>query len=46
MHEARGADDFAAEDLADALVAKADSEDGDFSAEFADGVATYAGFGG
>ena len=46
VHEARGADDFAAEDLADALVAEADSEDGDFSAEFADGVATDAGFGG
>ena len=46
VHEAGGADDFAAEDLADALVAEADSEDGDFSAEFADGVATDAGFGG
>ena len=46
MHETRGTDDFAAEDLADALVAEADSEDGDFSAEFADGVATDAGLGG
>ena len=46
VHEARGADDFAAEDLADALVAETDAENGDFSAEFADGVATYAGFGG
>ena len=46
MHEARGADDIAAEDLADALVAEADSEDRDFSAEFADGVATDAGLGG
>ena len=46
VHEARSADDFAAEDLADALVAETDSEDGDFSAEFADGVATDAGLGG
>ena len=45
MHEARGADDFAAEDLADALVPETDAEDGDFSAEFADGVATDAGLG-
>ena len=46
VHEARGADDFAAEDLADALVAETDAEDWNFSAEFADGVATDAGFGG
>ena len=46
VHETRGADDFGAEDLADALVAETDAEDGDFSAEFADGVATDAGLGG
>jgi hypothetical protein len=46
VHEAWGADDFAAEDLADALVAETDAQDGDFSAEFADGVATDAGLGG
>ena len=45
VHEARGADDFAAVDLADALVAEADSENGNFPSEFPDRVATDAGFG-
>ena len=44
VHEAGGADDFATENLTDALVTETDSEDGDFSAEFADGVATDACF--
>jgi hypothetical protein len=42
VHEARGADDLAAEDLADALVAEADSKDRDFSRKCADGIATDA----
>ena len=46
VHEAWSTYDFAAVNLAYALVAEANAENGDFSAEFADGVATYAGFGG
>jgi hypothetical protein len=46
VHEAVGADDFAAVDLADALVPEADAEDGEARAEGLDDVAADAGFGG
>lgn len=46
VHEARGTDDIAAVNLANALMAEAHAEDGNFSAEFADRVATDAGLGG
>ena len=44
VHEAVGADDFAAEDVAHALVAEADAEGGDVRAESFDDVVGQAGF--
>ena len=44
MHEAVGADDFAAEDVAHALMAEADAEGGDAGAESFDDVVGEAGF--
>ena len=46
MHESRGTDDIASVNLADALVAKADSKNGDFSAEMPNHIATDARLGG
>ncbi len=44
MHEAAGADDFSAEDVADALVSETDAEDGCVLAKSADDVVADSGF--
>ena len=44
MHHAVIDDDVGAEGVADALVAKADAEDGDFAAEMANDIVGEAAF--
>ena len=46
VHEARGADDVATVNLTDALVAEAHAEDGNFSAEMLNHIATDTRIGG
>ena len=46
VHEAAGADDMAAEIVADGLVAEADAEEGFFARKGADDVERHAGLGG
>ena len=46
VHEARGADDVASVNLPDALMAEAHAEDGNFSTEMPNHIATDTGIGG
>ena len=46
VHEARSADDVASVNLPNALVAEADTEDGNFSTEMPNHIATDTGIGG
>ena len=46
VHEARSADDVASVNLADTLMAEADTEDGNFSTEMPNHIATDTGIGG